>query len=221
MQKSKYQTLLLVLFCLSLLTFSKIEAKVMEELPLFGKIIFVDPGHGGRDPGAIQGSTYEKDLNLEISLILRDNLMEKGAIVYMTRETDEDLSSKWDPLKKRGDLYRRILMFRKKDADMYLSIHMNYHSDHSQRGIEVLYNKINKENKRLGTILMENFKKDFGTKRILKTTNLYMYKNTTVPGVLIECGFISNATDRNNLKNRDYQKRLADTITQSVITYFS
>ena len=47
MQKSKYQTLLLVLFCLSLLTFSKIEAKVMEELPLFGKIIFVDPGHGG------------------------------------------------------------------------------------------------------------------------------------------------------------------------------
>ena len=124
----------------------------------------------------------------------------------MTRESDEDLSSKWDPRKKRGDLYRRILMFRKKDADMYLSIHMNYHSDSGQKGMEVLYNNINENNKRLGTILMENFKQDFGTKRVLKTTNLYMYKNTTVPGVLIECGFISNASDRHNLKNKEYQK---------------
>lgn len=221
MKEAKYRTLILLCFCIALFSFFQIEAKVVDELSLFGKIIFVDPGHGGRDPGAIQGSTYEKDLNLEISLVLRDTLMEKGAIVYMTRENDEDLSSKWDPLKKRGDLYRRILMFRKKNADLYLSIHMNYHSDHSQRGIEVLYNSINPQNKVLGTILMDHFKKDFYTKRILRTTNLYMYKNTTVPGVLIECGFISNSYDRANLKNKDYQKRLANTITTSVIEFMS
>ena len=66
---------------------------------------------------------------LEISLKLRDSLMENGAIVYMTRDSDEDLSSKWDLLKKRGDLYRRILMIsdKEKDTDLYLSIHINWY----------------------------------------------------------------------------------------------
>lgn len=221
MRYQKYRNLLIIIFCISILSFSKIEAKVMEELPLFGKIIFVDPGHGGRDPGAMYGNLQEKDLNLEVSKVLEQTLIEKGAIVYMTRDQDEDLSSKWDPEKKRGDLYRRILMYRKKNADLYLSIHMNYHSDSSMRGPEVLYNQINSENKRLGTILMNHFQKELKTERLLKQTDLYMYQNTTVPGVLIECGFISNTKDRNLLKQKEHQKRLAKIITTSVIAYFN
>lgn len=217
----KYRNLLLILFCIALFSFSKIEAQIFEDFPLFGKIIFIDPGHGGRDPGAIVGTQYEKELNLQVSKILEDELIKKGATVYMTRYDDEDLSSQWDEKKKRGDLYRRILMFRKKDADIYLSIHMNYHSDTSLSGAEVLYNKINKENERLGTILMTNFQKNLNTTRELKQTELYMYKNTTVPGVLIECGFLSNYQELKNLQNEEYQKRLVNTITNSVVEYFS
>lgn len=206
------------LFCLTVL--NQVDAQI-NELPLLGKVIFVDPGHGGRDPGTMYGKIKEKDIVLDISLVLRDELLKKGAIVYMTRETDEDLSSKWDKKKKRGDLYRRILMYKKYNADMYLSIHINQYKDPSWGGIEVLYNSINPENKRLGTILMKNFKTEFGTKRKLKTTDLYMYKNTTVPGVLIECGFISNSNERYLLRQKSYQTKLSKSITNSVIEYFN
>ena len=162
----------------------------------------------------------EKDLNLAMALTLQQTLLEQGAIVYMTRDEDEDLSSKWDESLKRGDLYRRIVMYRKKNADLYLSIHMNDHENETQSGAEVLYNKINPENERLGTILMDLFQKELHSKRKLKTTDLYMYRNTTVPGVLIECGFISNANDRYLLQKKSYQEKISQIITKGVITFF-
>ena len=70
-----------------------------KDLPLLHKVIFIDPGHGGRDAGTSYGKILEKDINLEISLILREHLGEKGAIVYMTREEDKDLSSIYDKRK--------------------------------------------------------------------------------------------------------------------------
>ena len=146
--------------------------------------------------------------------------MKQGAIVYMTRERDEDLSSKWDERKKRGDLYRRILMYKKYQADLYLSIHINYYSDTTEYVAEVLYNSINPQNKIFGTILMNNFKTALGSKRKLKKTDLYMYRNTTVPGVLIECGFLSNPNERYLMQKSSYQKKLSKIITDSVITYF-
>lgn len=162
----------------------------------------------------------EKDITLEISEKLRDQLSEKGAIVYMTRETDTDLSSEWDERKKRGDLYRRILMYKKYNAEMYLSIHINHYRNPIWSGAEVLYNGINPQNKVLGEILMKNFKTELKTQRSLKTTDLYMYKNTTVLGVLIECGFLSNANERYLLRTDEYQNKLAKIITNSVIEYF-
>lgn len=220
MKYKKYSLLVISIFILISSIFFKVDA-INNDLPLFGRVIFVDPGHGGRDPGTSYGNIEEKDIVLEISKELRDNLMEKGAIVYMTRETDEDLSSIWDTKKKRGDLYRRILMYKEKNAELYLSIHINYYSDSSESGAEVLYNPINKENKLFGEILMNNFKTALGSKRKLKTTDLYMYKNTTVPGVLIECGFLSNPNERYLLQKESYQKKLSEIITDSVITYFN
>lgn len=220
MKRKKYSLLVISVFIVCICIFSKVDA-INNDLPLFGRVIFVDPGHGGRDPGTSYGRIEEKDIVLEISKILRDDLMKKGAIVYMTRETDDDLSSKWDDRKKRGDLYRRILMYKEKNAELYLSIHINYYSDTSESGAEVLYNSINPENKKFGTILMNNFKTSLGTKRRLKTTDLYMYRNTTVPGVLIECGFLSNPNERYLLQRKNYQKKLSEIITDSVVTYFN
>ena len=137
----KYMFLILSLFIIGTCIFQRVDATI-NELPLLGRVIFVDPGHGGRDPGTMYGKLMEKDIVLEISLLLRDALMEKGAIVYMTRDSDEDLSSKWDPKKKRGDLYRRLLMYKKQDAELYLSIHINAGSGASEKGAEVLYHPI-------------------------------------------------------------------------------
>ena len=139
----------------------------------------------------------------------------------MTRETDTDLSSEWDERKKRGDLYRRILMYKKYNAELYLSIHINYYQDTSESGAEVLYHPINAQNKIFATILMNNFKTALGSRRKLKTTDLYMYQNTTVPGVLIECGFLSNPNERYLLQQESYQRKLSQVITDSVITYFN
>jgi len=220
MKHKKYAIFVFLFFVLSVFVFSKVDA-INNDLPLLGRIIFVDPGHGGRDPGTMYGKIMEKDIVLEISKELKEELIAKGAIVYMTRETDTDLSSRWDVKKKRGDLYRRILMYKEKKAELYLSIHLNYYNSPSESGAEVLYNSINPENKKFGTILMNNFKTKLGTKRILKKTDLYMYKNTTVPGVLIECGFLSNPNERYLLQRKSYQKKLSKIIVDSVITYYN
>ncbi len=185
---------------------------------LFGKIITIDPGHGGRDCGTYYGKLYEKDLNLEVSKVLKKVLEEKGATVYMIREDDSDLSSKWDPKKKRGDLYRRILFIQEKKSDLYLSIHMN--SGGGGTGQEVLYHTINANNKILATSILEQFQEVFHTKRPLKKTNLYLYSNTRVPGVLIECGFLSNPNDRYLLRKESHQQKLADAIAIGVEKYF-
>ena len=135
----------------------------------------------------------------------------------MIREDDSDLSSKWDAKKKRGDLYRRILLIQKNKSDLYLSIHINAGSGSGQ---EVLYHTINKKNELLAESILFQFEQKFHTKRPLKKTNLYLYSNTRVPGVLIECGFLSNPNDRYLLQKESHQKKLSRAITQGVISYF-
>jgi len=217
----KIKLLLFFIFLIVFFLYSIGVSASSNDLPLFGRVIFVDPGHGGRDPGTMVGNIKEKDIVLSIGKKLRNELMSKGAIVYMTREDDSDLSSRWDSNKKRGDLYRRILMYREYDTELYLSIHINYYSSSSESGAEVLYNPINPNNKILGEILMNNFRTYLGTNRVLRKTDLYMYKNTTIPGVLIECGFLSNPNERYLLQKSDYQKKLSEIITDSVISYFN
>ena len=208
-----------------LLTFITVYAssyKLSKDLQLLGKVIYIDPGHGGRDSGTVYANVLEKDLNLEISLALEQEFGRRGAIVYLTRDKDEDLSSIYDERKKRGDLYRRILLIsdKEKSVDLYLSIHINWYDNPYWGGAEVLYHPINKNNEILGEIIMNNFQKDLGTKRILKRTNLYMYKNLNVPGVLIECGFLSNYRDRTSVQEKEYQNLIAKSITNSVVEYF-
>jgi len=217
----KYLIVTILVICvLFVIVSSKVKAE--SYLPLLGKVIVIDPGHGGRDPGTMYGNLYEKDINLEISKVLERILSSRGAIVYMIREDDSDLSSKYDKKKKRGDLYRRILFIEdeKKKTDLYLSIHINWYRNTFWSGAEVLYHNINPNNKILGEILMKHFKKDLNTKRSLKKTSLYLYRNTKVPGVLIECGFLSNSNERYLLRQEDYQEKISLSITNSVIEYF-
>lgn len=216
MLRKKYKSLIII-FC-TLIIFS-IQTIKAEELPLFGVIITVDAGHGGRDPGTSYGNIEEKDINLEISKKLEKELIKNGAIVYMVRDSDIDLSSIYDSRKKRGDLYRRIKFIEKNKSDLYLSIHLNWYKNSTYRGAEILYNGINKNNKILATSIQEQFNKEIGTKRKIKTTDLYLYRNTRTSGVLIECGFISNYQDRKLVTTKEGQNKISEIITEGVIDY--
>lgn len=216
MLKRKCLSLYMIILFIFLFYSSSIKAL---NLPLIDTVITIDPGHGGRDPGTIYNNTFEKDLNLEIAKALEKKLGKMGAITYMTRTRDEDLSSIYDSKKKRGDLYRRLLFIKKNNSDLYLSIHINWYQNTSYKGAEVLYNGINSKNKLLAESIMNEFSKNLSSTRKIKKTDLYMYRNITVPGVLIECGYLSNYYERGLLKTEEYQEKLAQAITNGVIKY--
>lgn len=216
MLKRKIKTIIIITIIVLLSSLDLISAK---NLSLLGVVITIDPGHGGRDPGTMYNAIKEKDLNLEISKALEKELTKNGAIVYMIRTSDIDLSSIYDSKKKRGDLYRRLLKIKENKSDLYLSIHINWYQSSAHKGAEVLYNSINKNNKLLAEAIMHEFKTNQKSKREIKKTNLYMYKNITTPGVLIETGYLSNPTERRLLQSSSYQKELAKSITKGVKNY--
>lgn len=216
MLKRKIKSIIIITIIVLLSSLDLISAKT---LPLLGIVITIDPGHGGRDPGTMYNSIKEKDLNLEISKALEKELTKNGAIVYMIRTSDIDLSSIYDSKKKRGDLYRRLLKIEENKSNLYLSIHINWYQNSTHKGAEVLYNSINKNNKILAEAIMNEFKTNQKSKREIKKTNLYMYKNITIPGVLIETGYLSNPTERRLLQSESYQKELAKSITNGVKNY--
>ena len=216
MLKVKIKNIIIILL---LLLISSVNTATAKKLPLTGKVITIDPGHGGRDPGTIYQNILEKNLNLEISLKLEKELLKQGATVYMIRRTDIDLSSIYDSNKKRGDLYRRLLLIKEHKSDLYISVHINWYENSRYKGAEVLYNSINKNNKILAEEIMNQFKGVLNSDRNIHTTDLYLYKNTTVPGVLVECGYLSNYQERKLLVDEEYQKNIAKALTNGIINY--
>ena len=219
---NKYVILSIFLFLLLFLLFDSVKLfKVNNNFELLGKVIYIDPGHGGTDPGAIYGNVNEADINLSISLVLRDMLSMRGAIVYMTREYNNDLSKPNSYLRKRSDLINRARMIDSSGADMYISIHLNASSNSSWKGAQVFYDDINVNNVRLANFIQEEFNDDLKSKRKVKEiSDLYMYKNTKTLGVLAEVGFLSNSYERGLLLSQDYQKKISLSLTNAIIKYY-
>lgn len=197
-----------------------INNEVSAMLPLNGKIIVVDAGHGGKDVGTLKDKIYEKDINLAISKYLDLELSKVGASVILTRDGDYDLSSPNAKWRKKSDFDNRIKLINEAGADMYLSIHVNYLENASYKGAQVFYN--NEENKEIAMVLQDKLNKELNNDREIKKIpdRTYMYDKLTVPGVLIECGFLSNAEERNLLITDKYQQKLAKIIKDGVIDYY-
>lgn len=212
----KYKMLIIFLFLLTI--FCNVNAYI-NEASLVGKVVYLDAGHGGVDPGAYYKDMYEEDINLSITLKLRDYLLTKGCTVYLTRDGDYDLSNPKARLRKRSDLSNRASLIDKSNADLYLSIHLNSSTSTAWKGAQVFYDDINKNNKDFALIFQKNFNSNLGSKREEKEIkNLYMYKNIkNVPGLLLEVGFISNANERQLLNKEWYQNKIVKVITKSVI----
>ena len=217
----KNKIIYLIITILSIISFSGIYAQ-NEELSLLGKIIYIDPGHGGTDPGAIYKDIYESNINLNISKKLYNLLLSKGAIVYLTRDGDYDLSVTNAINRKRSDLSRRANIINKSYCDLYISIHLNAESTGIWRGAQVFYDDINPKNEKIAKIMQEELSRTLNTNRKYKETNeMYLHKRVERPGVLIEVGFLSNANERYLLTKDYYQDRIATTITNGIIKYFN
>lgn len=217
---NNYKIFLLIIFSLIFCLFNNVIAKD-KNLPLLSKVIYLDPGHGGADSGAYYKNYKESDLNLQISKKVMKILKEEGAVVYLTRYGDYDLSvsNAWN--RKRSDLSRRANIINRSKCDLYLSIHLNADDSGLLHGAEVYYDTINPENEKIAAIFQEQFKKYLNTNRDYKENSTkYLQRRVNRPGVLLEVGFLSNASERALLTNETYQNKLANVIRISVNKYF-
>lgn len=218
---NKYKITLLILFLIILFSVNQVNAYV-NDFPLLGKTIYLDAGHGGKDPGAIYDNVYEKDINLDIVKKLQFELEKMGAVVLLTRNDDYDLASIDAKKRKQSDLLKRANLINESKCDMYISIHLNAYSSTKWSGLQIFYDDINPNNKILAEIMNETLKSNLKTVREIKRENGYfMYHKINVPGILIESGFITNSNDRYKLKDSNYQAILARNIVLGVINYFS
>ena len=188
---------------------------------LLGKVIYLDAGHGGPDPGTIYKNIYEKDINLSIVKKLQSILENEGAIVYLTRYGDYDLSKNYTGSRKKSDLNNRAKIINQSKADMYISIHLNSISSSTWSGAQVFYDDVNEKNYDLAILMQKQLKKDLKTNREVKEIRtMLMNRKITIPGVLIEAGFLSNPNDRYKLQKDEYQYKIVESINRGIIKYF-
>ncbi|MCA0972621.1 N-acetylmuramoyl-L-alanine amidase CwlD [Halobacillus litoralis] len=193
--------------------------------PLSGKVVVLDPGHGGPDGGA-EGSdgTQEKQITLKLSRYLQDYLQEAGALVYLTRYEDEDLSSDGAgslSRRKSEDIRNRVQYIDEKEVDFYLSIHLNAIPSGQWRGAQTFYNPNSEESENLAKFIQSEIKTNLEntTREALGLKNIYILKKVEAPGALVEAGFLSNDQERELLKSDDYQRKMAASIYQGVLRF--
>ena len=171
--------------------------------------VFIDPGHGGSDPGASGFGRRESDINLQVSLRLKSNLESKGIDVIMSRTTDKYLS-----------LEERANLANKSGAHVFVSIHQNSFSSESANGIETYYHPDKTHYKELSTEIQNNAINETGAKnRGVKTANFAVVRLTDMASALVECGFITNKSESDKLASETYQDKLATGISTGIENY--
>lgn len=186
---------------------------------IYDKIVVLDAGHGGTDPGAMHGGYKEKDLNYKILYTTLKSYFDNNSDIkaYWSRYDDTFIS-----------LSDRAAFAKKVGADFFISLHMNAASS-SAAGTEIYYSKDNNKNtasglnsKNLASTFISKLTKELGSNnRGVKENGLYVCKNNTVPAILIELGFMTNSTELKNLTNTTYQNKAAKAIYESIETIFN
>ena len=181
------------------------------------RIIVLDAGHGGADGGASgPDGTRECDLNLAITLKTDAVLGLLGEETMLLRSTDTDLSSsdaKSISQKKVSDIRRRVELVNSQPGAILVSIHCNTYSQEKYHGAQVFYTGGAKEFGETMQLALKNGV-DPANARMAKAVSpdVYLMNHIKVPGILVECGFLTNQEELTNLKDPDYQTRLAVTI---------
>ncbi|KHO63358.1 N-acetylmuramoyl-L-alanine amidase [Thermoanaerobacter sp. YS13] len=212
--------LLIVSLIVGLYSFKKgYYITAFKTVPIINKVIVIDAGHGGPDPG--KPGKYGKDedeLNLEIAQKLRELIEESGGIVVMTRE-DDTLSD--SSLSK--DLKNRVVKANEVIADVLISIHLNSFSQSKYKGAQVFYQNNSEKGKLLAELIQQELRNtlDPNNDRMAKSSNsYYILRNAKMPAVIVECGFMSNPEEEKLLNDENYQYKIAWAIYKGLIHYF-
>ena len=182
-------------------------------------LVVLDPGHGGRDPGKVgaQGE-QEKDINLAISLKVKERLEKDGMEVVMTREKDVMLADEDASNKKLEDLNNRISIINERQPAVAVSIHQNSYSDASVKGAQVFYFTHSDKGKQAAEAMQKELLEfdQENTRKIKANDTYYLLKKTEVPTVIVECGFLSCPEEAALLTDEAYQKKLAEAIAKGI-----
>lgn len=186
--------------------------------PLQGQIVYIDPGHGGIDPGACGKKYLEKDIVLNVALYLGVRLQKSGAKVVYTRTGDYDLETA-----EVDDLTARLRLMKSSKATIVISIHCNAFTSPYERGAQTFYNASGHPgSKKLAALIQEELVKETGTDReISARLDHFILNHATVPAVTVELGFLSNPSEEDLLGSPSYQQKLAECIYRGVLKYVS
>lgn len=194
-------------------------------LPLSGTTIVIDPGHGGPDGGA-SGSdgTQEKEISLDVSLYVRDYLQQNGATVHLTREEDTDLAAehtKGLSNRKTEDIKNRLAFVKEKDPDLFITIHLNAIPSPKWSGAQTFYYPKYDESKHLAKMIQAEIIRNLEntTREALPIQGVYLLKHAEVPSAIVEIGFLSNETELELLKDKDYQRQMAASIYNGILRF--
>ena len=182
-------------------------------------LVVLDPGHGGKDPGKVGADEeLEKDINLAISLKVREKLEEDGMEVVMTREEDVMPSDGDADNKKLEDLNSRIGIINEQQPAIAVSIHQNSYSDPAVRGAQVFYFTHSDKGKQAAVALQKELLEfdQENTRDIKANDTYYLLKKTEVPTVIVECGFLSCPGEAELLTDEAYQEELAGAIAKGI-----
>lgn len=201
--------------------------RVFQEKNNIKNCIIVDAGHGLPDGGAVgAGGTIEQEINLAVAKKVEEVLLGKGIQVIMTRDTEQCLCDEQEGKTIRKikveDMNKRLEIIKKSDADLFVSIHMNCFESEKAHGLRVFYDKSHPQIKTLAQEIQSKIAEVTGASTYAvkqAEDSLFLMKNTSVPAILAECGFISNREEEKKLNDEDYQSRLAWAIADACEEY--
>lgn len=194
-------------------------------MPLSGKTIVIDPGHGGPDGGAVgKEDTEEKGISLTVAKKLQGYLQQSGALVYLTREEDKDLASedtKGLSRRKAEDIRNRLEFIHDKNADFFITVHLNALSSTQWSGAQTFYYPKFDESRHLAKMVQTEIIRNMEntTRSPLAINGMYLLKHAEIPGALVEIGFLSNERERELLKQEEYQQKMAASIYEGILRY--
>ncbi|WP_343246469.1 N-acetylmuramoyl-L-alanine amidase [Diplocloster hominis] len=189
------------------------------------KVVVIDAGHGGADPGKVGVSgTLEKDINLKIAFQLKEFLEENDIKVVMTRDSDGGLYDSSASNKKVQDMQRRCSVIDSAKPVCTVSIHQNSYHEEGVHGAQAFYYSHSAEGKELAEMIQASL---IGTvdpenhREAKANDSYYLLKRTETPVVIVECGFLSNWVESAKLEDEYYQEKLAWAVHMAVMQYIA
>lgn len=186
-----------------------------------GSLVFIDPGHGGKDPGAVgPGGVREKDVVLEVAARLETFLNRAGIYTELSRRDDTDLADPNAAVRKPQDLRRRAERANRAAADIFVSLHANAFPSSIWSGAQTFYFPGDEEGRRLAIEIQDALHRELGPgSRRPQPGNYRVLRDTVMPAVVVEVGFLSNPAEERLLADPHYQERLARAIYEGIVSY--